>query len=363
MLGVDVLALLEVEAGGVGVDVLDVERGDQLVHREDVPVLGDRPAQQREVVEQPLGEEAALAVEVEGCLRVALGELLVALAHDVREVAEGRGVLGDAQLDERPVQGDLARGGGEQVLAAQDVGDLHQRVVDRVDQRVERGPVGADDAVVGDVLRLDGDLAADQVGEGDGLVGHPEADDRGAALGLVRGLPLGGEVAAVAVVAGRLPGGAGGVAAGVQLLGGAVAGVGVPGGEELLGDVLVQVHPLRLAVGGVRAADLGALVPVQAEPAHRVEQLLVGLLRVARRVGVLDPEDQGALVVPGEGPVEQRRPDQAHVGVAGRERDRNGRVAGALATLDHLVGESADAFDGDGDLVADVQGPDPCGCR
>src|SRR5690349_17562827 len=30
-----------------------------------------------------------------------------------------------------------------------------------------------------------------------------------------------------------------------------------------------------------------------------------------------------------------------------------------LATLDHLVGESADAFDGDGDLVADVQGADP----
>src|SRR5690348_12071117 len=31
----------------------------------------------------------------------------------------------------------------------------------------------------------------------------------------------------------------------------------------------------------------------------------------------------------------------------------------ALATLDHLVGQSADAFDGDGDLVADVQGADP----
>src|SRR3954470_13037112 len=30
----------------------------------------------------------------------------------------------------------------------------------------------------------------------------------------------------------------------------------------------------------------------------------------------------------------------------------------ALATLDHLVGESADAFDGDGDLVADVEGAD-----
>ncbi|MGY3679455.1 hypothetical protein ACVWXU_003078 [Streptomyces sp. TE33382] len=309
---------LRSKRGRVGVDVLDVEGRDHLLDGEDVAVLGDRPAQQREVVQQPLGEEAALAVEVERGLRVTLGELLVALAHDVREVTEGGGVLGDAQLDQRAVQGDLARGGGEQVLAAQDVGDLHQRVVDRVDQRVERGAVGADDAVVRHVLRLDGDVAADQVGEGERLVGHPEADDGGAALGLVRGDPLGREVAAVAVVAGRLAGRAGGVAPGVELLGRAVAVVRVAGGEELLGDVLVDVHALRLAVRGVRAADTGALVPVEAEPAHRVEQLVVRLLGVARRVGVLDTEDQGALVVPGEGPVEESCPDQAHMGVAGR---------------------------------------------
>src|SRR5690349_9655133 len=39
----------------------------------------------------------------------------------------------------------------------------------------------------------------------------------------------------------------------------------------------------------------------------------------------------------------------------GQKRTRTG----ALATLDHLVGESADAFDGDGDLVADVERSDP----
>src|SRR3954471_15906529 len=38
----------------------------------------------------------------------------------------------------------------------------------------------------------------------------------------------------------------------------------------------------------------------------------------------------------------------------GQKRTRTG----ALATLDNLVGESADAFDGDGDLVADVEGAD-----
>src|SRR5690606_4972995 len=44
----------------------------------------------------------------------------------------------------------------------------------------------------------------------------------------------------------------------------------------------------------------------------------------------------------------------------GQKRTRTGEP-GALATLDNLVGESADAFDGDGDLVADAEGADPSG--
>src|SRR5690606_40021092 len=82
-----------------------------------------------------------------------------------------------------------------------------------------------------------------------------------------------GQLAAVAVVAGGLPGGAGGLAAGVELLLGAVAAVGVPGVQQPGRDVPVEVHALGLAVRGVGAADLGALVPVEAQPAHRVEQL------------------------------------------------------------------------------------------
>src|SRR5215467_12757486 len=43
----------------------------------------------------------------------------------------------------------------------------------------------------------------------------------------------------------------------------------------------------------------------------------------------------------------------------GQKRTRTGEP-GALATLDNLVGESADAFDGDGDLVADGERSDAC---
>ena len=90
VVAVDRLGLLQVEARRVGVDVDDVERGDHLVDREHVAVVGERPAEQREVVEQALGDEAAVAVVEQVRLGVALGQLLVALAHHVGQVAEAR---------------------------------------------------------------------------------------------------------------------------------------------------------------------------------------------------------------------------------------------------------------------------------
>src|SRR5699024_2674770 len=53
--GVDRLGLLDVEPGGIGVDVGDVEGCDEFVPGEDVAVGSDRPAQQRQVVQQSLG--------------------------------------------------------------------------------------------------------------------------------------------------------------------------------------------------------------------------------------------------------------------------------------------------------------------
>ena len=178
VVGVDRLGLLQVEARRVGVDVADVEGLDHLLDREDVAVGADRPAEQGEVVEQALGQEALGAVAEQAGLGVALGQLLVALAHHVGQVAEARRRLRDADLVQRVVQRDLARRAGQQVLAAQHVGDLHQRVVDRVDQGVERVAVGARDREVGHVLGVEGDLAADQVVEGDLALGHPEARHR-----------------------------------------------------------------------------------------------------------------------------------------------------------------------------------------
>ncbi len=243
MRAVDGLGLLDVEARRVGQHVVDVEVLDQLVHGEDVLVGGQAPAQQGEVVQQALGDEAAVPEQEQVGLRVALGELLVALAHDVGQVAEDRQVAGDADVHQRADQHHLAGGGGEQVLAAQHVGDAHQGVVDGVDQRVQRGAVGADDHVVRDAAGLEGDVAADHVGEGDVLVRHPDAEHGLAALGLERGQLLGGELAVEVVIA-ELGVAAGGAVARLDFLRGGVALVGVAGVEELGDDVLVEVQAL-----------------------------------------------------------------------------------------------------------------------
>ena len=61
---------------------------------------------------------------------------------------------------------------------------------------------------------------------------------------------------------------AGDLAAFLELVLGAVAVVGVPGGSELLGDLGMALGPLGLQVRTVVTTDLGAFVPVDAEPAQ-----------------------------------------------------------------------------------------------
>ena len=107
--GVERVGLLLVEPGGVRVDVDDVERGDHLVEAEHVMVLGDAPAEQRQVIQQPLGDEAALAVQEQIRLRITLGQLLVSVAENAWQMRELGNAFGDTDADQRLIQRDLAR--------------------------------------------------------------------------------------------------------------------------------------------------------------------------------------------------------------------------------------------------------------
>ncbi len=281
--------------------------------------MAERPAEQREVVDEALGNEPAVAVVEQVRLGVALAQLFVVLPHDIGQVAEARDVVGDADLDERVVERDLARGAREQVFAAQHVGDPHQRIVDRVHKGIEGCTIGAHNHKVGKRSLREGDLAANEVVEAELGVRHPKAQGRLASLSLVGGDRFGGQFPLEVVVA-LLGVPTVGDVAGLDLLAGGEALVEVPRRFELLNHTLVDVTALGLAVRSIRPTNIDALIPIDVQPPERIEELLVALLGVTRGVGVFDAEDQLASRVPGVGPVEQGRADQANVRRSRRRR-------------------------------------------
>ena len=332
MVAVNGLSLLHVEACRVSNNVVHVEVLNELVDAEDVLVCRQGPAQQGQVVQQTFLDEAGVAQQEEVRLGVALGELLVALAHDVGQVAKLGNEGGHTGVDERAVERNLARGGGEQVLTAQHVGDAHERVVNGVHEGVQRVAVGADDHVVGYGTGLEGDFAANQVVEGDVLIGHAQTPHGLAALSAVGFLLLLGEAAVVVVVA-ELRVLAGCLAAFLHLVGGGEVLVHVAALNELLEDLVIDAGGLTLglAVGLVRAANAHAFVPVDAEPVQGLEHLVERLFGVAGGVGVLNAEDELTAGVACVGPVEEGGAHHAHVrGAGGRGAETHTGVCGGV---------------------------------
>jgi hypothetical protein len=73
------------------------------------------------------------------------------------------------------------------------------------------------------------------------------------------------------------------------------------------------MEPLRLPIRSVQAADVRPLVPVEAEPAEILEDAVLGLARRALGIGVLDTEDERAVLAVRDQPVEERRTRVAHM--------------------------------------------------
>ncbi len=193
------------------------------------------------------------------------------------------------------------------------MGDLHERVVNWVYQGVQRLTVGPDHNVVRNGSDLEGDVfAAYQVEERNVLVRHAHTQNWLAALGAERRLLLVGQGAVVAVVAHGLGTTRGDVAC-LDLLRRGERLVHVSTVNELLDNTLVDVRTLALAVWSVWSANVDALVPVNAEPRQRLNDLLVALFRVAFSIGVFDAEHHLAADVASVGPVEQGRADHSHV--------------------------------------------------
>ena len=155
--------------------------------------VGRAPAEQGQVVAHRLGQVAPVAEVGDGDVVAALRQLLALLVDEERQVGEDRLVVEAEGVDDQQV----LRRAVDVVLAADHVGDAHERVVDRVGEQEHRRAVRAeeDEVLEGGVGELD--VAADEVVEaGRAVVGGAEAQ-RPPVAGLEA------PVAAAAVVARR----------------------------------------------------------------------------------------------------------------------------------------------------------------
>ena len=223
-----------------------------------------------------------------------------------------------------------------------DVADPHRRVVHDDGEVVERRAVRPDDdEVAAERGRVDLDVAADDVVEGDDPGRDAEPDGRRAALGDARGPLLRGQDGARPHVPRRLVGGLLPATLRVELVGRAEARVREVGVEQPTCGRLVEREAGHLPVRTVRAAlvepgDRRPLVPLEAEPVEAVEDVALERRGGPRDVRVLEPEDERAPDVPGEEEVEQGGPRGADVErPGGARRDAHADV-GARGGLGHV---------------------------
>jgi hypothetical protein len=165
------------------------------------------------------------------------------------------------------------------VLAADHVRDLGVEVVDGDREVVEDAAVGAGDHGVVHVDVLEGRVAPDEVvHDALALVGNAQAHGALAVVGAAE--PAVGPVLGLE---------------GLDVVGGGVRAVGVARVEQALQDLLMAI--------GARDLRDRALVVVDLQPAQRVEDLLDVLGRRALAVGVLDAQDERAVLPARDEPV------------------------------------------------------------
>src|SRR5262252_506751 len=298
--------LLPIEDGPGLADVREVEALRDLRGREDF-LVAVRPAEAGEVVHEGAGKDALVAEFLHGGSTVPLGHLASVRSEDHGDVGEdGRRVA------ESVVAGDLLRRVAEVVVAADHVGDLHGHVVDHHAKVVGGGAIRThEDPVVEDGV-VKGDSAEDRVlHRGLPVRRHPQAKGVG-----LRGRHV--DVTTGAGIAELLLASASRLPQDVQRLRSAATPVGAPLGEQSLGVRAIDVEALGLTVTGRRRP----LVPVEPEPAHGRHDLIDVLGGGARAIRVLDAENEHALVVTGERPVEQGSASATHVEGAGGARGK-----------------------------------------
>lgn len=241
--------------------------------------------------------DATLAVMGEAGVAVTFGQTAAIFAHDQGKVPVTGCLVGDAQ---GLIEKQLTRGGIEQVVATDDIGDARAGVVNDDGKLVGWRAVGLGDDEVAELAGgVDGDRAVEAIGEGEICIGYGKANSRRTrgAGGCLGGSGGGEAAAAGAGVNGSAIFGMGGGGGEFDLLARADAWVSMTGGEQLIGSLSVE----RKTVGLVDGTD----IPIEAKPAKIFDCLLVSTGFDTRTVDILDAEEDLPVVLAGEKPVDE----------------------------------------------------------
>ena len=199
-------------------------------------------------------------------------------------------------------------GRGQPFLATDDVGDLHQVVVNDIGQVVGGHAVALEEHFVVEQTAVHGDIATNKVVDSDvNVVRELEAHHVGLATVNAVLHFVGTEAEAVLHL---LTGGAVVLEGlllclvfftlGVKYFGLVEGVVGPAVGQQLLGILSVEGLAVTLSVGTVGAADMDTLVKLYAQPIEGLNDVLLGTWHKARLVGVLNAEDHLAAILAGK---------------------------------------------------------------
>ena len=276
---------------------MDIKRLYQLRQGEEFLVRAGIPANQRQVIDQRLGEKALLNIIGIIGIAVPLGKLVGGVAHDGGQVDIGRDLPA-----QRRVQVIVTGRGGKVLHAAHDMGDTHEVVVDDVGEVIGGHAVLLDeDHVVHGFRILEGHLAENRVGIAGFAFGgriHPDGP-RDAGIQLLLYFFL-AQVQAVLVV---FPGAARCFHLCLPLLDfllGAEAVIGMAGFDQLLCIGEIGILALGLDVGTAGAADIGTFIPVKAAGAEGIVDHFGGAFHKTLLVSILNAQDELAIVLLGE---------------------------------------------------------------
>ena len=178
----------------------------------------------------------------------------------------------------------------DEFCAADDMGDAHEMVVDDVREVIGRHAIALQQDLILELLVLYRDIAVQHIEIGRFTAErHLLADDVGIAVFQVLVNDLLRQVAAGAVIAAEFAGR-------VILVRIAEAVIGMAEFDELFGVFLVYGFALALDVRSVVAAEARSLIGDDVGSSERILYEIHGISDIARLVGVLDAQDEIAML-------------------------------------------------------------------